>query len=76
MRSSTATSTSSAGATTVTLSRREQVDFTLMTYTTGGTVLSTRENPIHTLENLPGKRIGGYQGHDDAGGTAGIRRAE
>lgn len=45
------------GATTVTLSRRQQVDFTLMTYITGGTVLSRREKPIRTLEDLPGKRI-------------------
>ncbi|NNE60371.1 MAG: amino acid ABC transporter substrate-binding protein [Woeseia sp.] len=45
------------GATTVTLSRREQVDFTLMTYITGGTVLSTKSKPIATLEDLPGKKV-------------------
>lgn len=45
------------GATTVTLTRREKVDFTLMTYITGGTVLSKRDNPIRTLEDLPGKRV-------------------
>lgn len=45
------------GATTVTLSRRELVDFTLMTYITGGTVLSLKRKPITTLEDLPGRRI-------------------
>ncbi|MGB5245635.1 MAG: amino acid ABC transporter substrate-binding protein [Woeseia sp.] len=50
------------GATTVTLSRREKVDFTLMTYITGGTVLSLRDKPIRSLEELPGKRIAVIQG--------------
>ncbi len=50
------------GATTVTLTRREQVDFTLMTYITGGTVLSTKAKPIRTLDELPGKRVAVIQG--------------
>ena len=50
------------GATTVTLSRREQVDFTLMTFITGGTVLSKRAQPIPTLEDLPGKTIAVIKG--------------
>jgi len=50
------------GATTVTLSRREQVDFTLFTFITGGTVLSTKEKPIPSLEQLKGKRIAVIQG--------------
>lgn len=50
------------GATTVTISRREQVDFTLFTFITGGTVLSTKRKPIPTLEDLPGKRIAVIQG--------------
>lgn len=45
------------GATTVTLNRREMVDFTLMTYITGGTVLSLKRKPITSLEDLPEKRI-------------------
>jgi len=45
------------GATTVTLSRRARVDFTLMTYITGGTVVSTKKRPIRTLEELPGHTI-------------------
>ena len=50
------------GATTVTLPRRELVDFTLMTFITGGTVLSTKKNPIPSLEDLPGKRIAVIRG--------------
>lgn len=50
------------GATTVTLSRREKVDFTLMTYITGGTVLSAKDNPVPTLDDLPGKRIAVIEG--------------
>ncbi len=50
------------GATTVTLSRREKVDFTLFTFMTGGTVLSTKANPIPSLDHLRGKRIAVIQG--------------
>lgn len=50
------------GASTVTLSRRERVDYTLMTYITGGTVLSTAKRPIRSLEDLPGKRIAVIRG--------------
>ncbi len=50
------------GATTVTLTRRKFVDFTLMTFITGGTVLSRKQNPIPTLESLPGKRIAVIKG--------------
>lgn len=50
------------GASTVTLSRRELVDFTLMTFITGGAVLSTKKRPIATLEDLPGKRVAVIKG--------------
>lgn len=50
------------GATTVTLTRREQVDFTLMTFITGGAVLSRKSRPIETLEDLPGKRVAVIKG--------------
>lgn len=50
------------GASTVTLSRREQVDFTLMTFITGGSVLSTKANPVPTLDDLPGKKIAVIEG--------------
>ena len=45
------------GATTVTLSRRERVDFTLMTFITGGSVLSLRSAPINSVSELGGKTI-------------------
>lgn len=45
------------GATTVTLSRRERVDFTLMTFITGSAVLSRKANPIGTVDELAGTKI-------------------
>ena len=45
------------GATTVTLSRRERVDFTLMTFITGSAVLSRKDRPIDTIDRLEGARI-------------------
>ena len=45
------------GASTVTLSRRERVDFSLMIFITGGAVLSNNDSPIHTLDNLENKTI-------------------
>ena len=45
------------GATTVTLSRRERVDFTLMTFITGSTVLSRRSDGVNSVADLNGKRI-------------------
>ena len=45
------------GATTVTLSRRERVDFTLMTFITGGSVLSLKSEPINAVGELGGKTI-------------------
>jgi ABC-type amino acid transport substrate-binding protein len=50
------------GATTVTLSRREKVDFTLMTFITGGSVLSTAKRPITTLDDLRGHTIAVIEG--------------
>jgi ABC-type amino acid transport substrate-binding protein len=45
------------GTTTVTLSRRERVDFTLMTFITGSAVLSRKDNPVTTIDQLDKKRI-------------------
>ena len=45
------------GATTVTLSRRERVDFTLMTFITGSAVLSRKAAPIGSAADLAGKVI-------------------
>jgi ABC-type amino acid transport substrate-binding protein len=45
------------GATTVTLSRRERVDFTLMTFITGSAVLSRRDSTIEDVDDLAGAKI-------------------
>lgn len=45
------------GTTTVTLSRRERVDFTLMTFITGSAVLSRKSSPIGTIDDLDKLRI-------------------
>ncbi len=45
------------GATTVTLTRRERVDFTLMTFITGSAVLSRKANPIDTVDDVAGSKI-------------------
>lgn len=45
------------GATTVTLSRRERVDFTLMTFITGSAVLSRKSSPINNIDDIAGGTI-------------------
>jgi ABC-type amino acid transport substrate-binding protein len=45
------------GATTVTLTRRERVDFTLMTFITGSAVLSRKSDPITTIDDIDGTKI-------------------
>ena len=50
------------GSTTVTLSRRERVDFSLMTFITGGAVVSLRESAITSINNLAGKTIAVIRG--------------
>jgi glutamate/aspartate transport system substrate-binding protein len=45
------------GATTVTLKRQERVDFTLMTFVTGGTFLSKADSRIGSAADLAGKRV-------------------
>ena len=45
------------GATTVTLSRRERVDFTLMTFITGSAILSRKTNPIGNVDDIAGEKI-------------------
>ena len=49
-------------STTMTLGRQERVDFTLMTFVTGGTFLSRAKDRIATMEDLAGKRIGVIRG--------------
>lgn len=49
-------------ATTVTLSRRQRVDFSLLTFITGAAVLSSREKPINSIEDLSGKTVAVIKG--------------
>ena len=46
------------GSTTITLSRQEQVDFTLQTFATGATVMSLLSSSIQTMSDLSGKKVG------------------
>jgi ABC-type amino acid transport substrate-binding protein len=46
------------GTTTWTLSRQEQVDFSLMTFIDGGTVLARSDADLVRLQDFAGKRIG------------------
>ena len=50
------------GATTITLSRREQVDFTLMTFITGGAVLSRVGDSINSVADLSEKTVAVIRG--------------
>jgi ABC-type amino acid transport substrate-binding protein len=45
------------GTTTVTLSRRERVDFSLMTFITGSAVLSLQSDPIDRVDDMVGAKI-------------------
>jgi ABC-type amino acid transport substrate-binding protein len=45
------------GATTITLSREQKVDFTAMTFVTGGSLLSLAESGIDTVASLAGKSV-------------------
>ncbi len=45
------------GSTTMTLGRMERVDFTLMTFLTGASLLSRSATPINTAGDLAGKKV-------------------
>ena len=45
------------GATTVTLSRAEKVDFTLMTFVTGGSLLALASSSVNALSDAAGKSV-------------------
>ena len=45
------------GATTITLSREEKVDFTLMTFVTGGSLLSLAGANVNGLQDVAGKSV-------------------
>jgi len=44
-------------ATTITLSRLEKVDFSLMTFVTGGSLMSRKSAPIQMTSDLAGKKV-------------------
>jgi len=46
------------GSTTITLSRQEQVDFSLPTFVTGASVLSLTATGIQDMSDLSGKKVG------------------
>jgi ABC-type amino acid transport substrate-binding protein len=58
------------GSTTVTLGRQERVDFTLMTYLTGGSLLSMADSPVENISDLNGKRVAVIGGTSTAAGLA------
>jgi glutamate/aspartate transport system substrate-binding protein len=45
------------GSSTVTLSRQERVDFTLLTFVTGGSLVSKADQAILSTEDLSGKKV-------------------
>lgn len=45
------------GSTTITLGRQERVDFTMMTFVTGGQILTMQKSGIGPMEDLAGKRV-------------------
>jgi ABC-type amino acid transport substrate-binding protein len=45
------------GSSTITLGRQEQVDFTMMTFVTGGTLLSRSEARVGAIADLADKRV-------------------
>lgn len=50
------------GSTTMTLSREEKVDFTLMTFVTGGSLLSLAGSGINATSDLAGKSVAVVEG--------------
>ena len=54
------------GATTVTLGRQELVDFTLMTFVTGGTILSMADDRVSSVADLSGRRVAVIEGTTSA----------
>jgi len=46
------------GVTTASLARQEKVDFSLMTFVDGGTLLTLAKSPLKSLSDLAGKKVG------------------
>jgi glutamate/aspartate transport system substrate-binding protein len=63
------------GSTTASLSRQEKVDFTLMTFVDGASLLIAEGSGLHTLNDLAGKRIGVVPGTTTERAVADFLRA-
>jgi len=50
------------GTSTITLSRMQRVDFSLMTFVTGGTLVSSSKSPLLKIEDSVGRRIAVIKG--------------
>lgn len=50
------------GTATMTLSRMERVDFSLMTFVTGGAIVSRSASPLKTIKELAGKKVAVIRG--------------
>ena len=50
------------GSTTITLSRQKQVDFSMPTFVTGGSILSLSASAIQDVSDLAGKKVGVAKG--------------
>ncbi len=50
--------------TTASLSRHERVDFSLMTFVDGGSLMTSRDSKLGSLADLAGKRSRDHPGHD------------
>lgn len=64
------------GSTTATLSRQEQVDFSLTTFVDGGGLLVTRESNLRGMGDLAGKRIAVAKGTTTERALAEFLKAE
>ena len=58
------------GTTTATLSRQEKVDFSLMTFVDGGSLLIRADSPLRSLSDLAGKRVAVIPGTTTEGALA------
>jgi len=64
------------GSTTASLSRQEQVDFSLMTFVDGGGLLVTRESNLRTVGDLAGRRVAVASGTTTERALADFLKAE
>jgi ABC-type amino acid transport substrate-binding protein len=55
------------GSTTITMTRQQEVDFTIPTFVTGGSILSLAESGIQGMSDLAGKKVGVVKSTTTAG---------